>query len=129
MSTSNTIRKWIIGLVAACKGEEKEVPIEQVVPGDVLVVKPGARIPVEGQVPEGFSAVDESMLTGESMPVDKAAGDAVYGPKNCITELGGQCLHAGLIGFKHPRTNEYIEIVSELPEYFTRFLNKNINRN
>ncbi len=57
------------------------------------------------------------------------AGDAVYGPKNCITELGGQCLHAGLIGFKHPRTNEYIEIVSELPEYFTRFLNKNINRN
>lgn len=52
------------------------------------------------------------------------AGDEVYGPKNCIKELGGQCLHAGLIGFIHPRTNEYIEIESELPEYFTKFLQK-----
>ncbi|MGN1417886.1 MAG: RluA family pseudouridine synthase [Acutalibacteraceae bacterium] len=50
------------------------------------------------------------------------AGDAVYGPKKCITSLGGQCLHAGLIGFKHPRTGEYIEIQSELPEYFNVFL-------
>lgn len=50
------------------------------------------------------------------------AGDAVYGPKKVITSLEGQCLHAGLIGFKHPRTNKYIEIESELPEYFTRFL-------
>ena len=52
------------------------------------------------------------------------AGDPVYGPKKVITELGGQCLHAGLIGFIHPRTGEYIEIDSELPEYFTVFLNK-----
>lgn len=50
------------------------------------------------------------------------AGDAVYGPKKIITSLEGQCLHAGLIGFKHPRTNKYIEIESELPEYFTKFL-------
>lgn len=50
------------------------------------------------------------------------AGDPVYGPKKVITSLGGQCLHAGLIGFKHPRTNEYIEIKSDLPEYFTKFL-------
>lgn len=52
------------------------------------------------------------------------AGDAVYGPKKCITELNGQCLHAGLIGFVHPRTGEYIELESELPAYFKSFLGK-----
>ena len=55
------------------------------------------------------------------------AGDPVYGPKKIITSLEGQCLHAGLIGFKHPRTNKYIEIESELPEYFTKFL-RGLNR-
>lgn len=50
------------------------------------------------------------------------AGDPVYGPKNVITKLHGQCLHAGLIGFIHPRTGEYIEIRSELPDYFTDFI-------
>ncbi len=50
------------------------------------------------------------------------AGDPVYGPKKVITSLGGQCLHAGLIGFKHPRTRQYIEIESELPDYFKTFL-------
>lgn len=50
------------------------------------------------------------------------AGDPVYGPKKVITSLGGQCLHAGLIGFKHPRSRQYIEVTSELPEYFTTFL-------
>ncbi|MCR4925618.1 MAG: RluA family pseudouridine synthase [Clostridiales bacterium] len=50
------------------------------------------------------------------------AGDEVYGPSKVITSLGGQCLHAGLIGFIHPRTKEYIEIKSELPQYFTDFL-------
>lgn len=49
------------------------------------------------------------------------AGDPVYGPKNIITKLNGQCLHAGLIGFIHPRSGEYMEIRSELPEYFTDF--------
>lgn len=52
------------------------------------------------------------------------AGDSVYGPKKVIEYLGGQCLHAGLIGFKHPRTNKYIEIESELPDYFTDFLRR-----
>lgn len=50
------------------------------------------------------------------------AGDPVYGPKKIITSLNGQCLHAGLIGFKHPRSGKYIEIKSELPPYFTDFL-------
>jgi len=59
-------------------GEEKEIPIDEVEIGDIIVVKPGAKIPVDGTVLEGHTAIDESMLTGESMPVDKKAGDAVY---------------------------------------------------
>lgn len=55
------------------------------------------------------------------------AGDDVYGPKKVIKELGGQCLHAKHIGFKHPRTGEYLEFESELPAYFTSFLAK-LNR-
>lgn len=50
------------------------------------------------------------------------AGDQVYGPKNTPKYLNGQCLHAGLIGFIHPRTGEYMEFTSELPEYFQKFL-------
>jgi Cu+-exporting ATPase len=60
------------------EGSEKEMPIDEVEPGDVIIVKPGARIPVDGTVLEGRTAIDESMLTGESMPVDKQAGDAVF---------------------------------------------------
>jgi P-type Cu+ transporter len=60
-------------------GVEQEVAIEAVRRGDVVVVRPGERIPVDGQVVEGSSAVDESMLTGESMPVSKGAGDRVFG--------------------------------------------------
>ena len=58
--------------------EEREVPIEQVKAGDVFLVRPGMSVPVDGEVIEGESAVDESMLTGESLPVEKAAGDSVY---------------------------------------------------
>ena len=60
-------------------GIEKEVPIEQVKKGDLLVVRPGESIPVDGRVVEGHSAVNESALTGESIPVDKEVGDMVYG--------------------------------------------------
>ncbi len=59
-------------------GEEKEIPIDEVEVGDIIVVKPGAKIPVDGTVIEGNTAIDESMLTGESMPVDKKANDEVY---------------------------------------------------
>ena len=52
------------------------------------------------------------------------AGDDVYGPKKVITELSGQCLHAIKLGFLHPKTQEYMEFNSELPEYFNKFLNK-----
>ncbi|PKH10343.1 heavy metal translocating P-type ATPase [Planomicrobium sp. MB-3u-38] len=60
-------------------GIETEVPLEEVVIGDTIFVKPGEKIPVDGEVLEGTTAVDESMLTGESLPVDKAAGDLLYG--------------------------------------------------
>ncbi|WP_258833568.1 heavy metal translocating P-type ATPase [Peribacillus frigoritolerans] len=60
-------------------GVEKEVPLEEVVISDTILVKPGEKIPVDGEVVEGTTAVDESMLTGESLPVDKKAGDALFG--------------------------------------------------
>lgn len=60
-------------------GAEKEIPLEEVVIGDTVLVKPGEKIPVDGEVVEGTTAVDESMLTGESLPVDKKAGDILYG--------------------------------------------------
>ncbi len=60
-------------------GQEHEVPVSEVVVGDVVIVKPGTKIPVDGEVVEGASAVDESMVTGESLPIDKAVGDKVVG--------------------------------------------------
>ena len=60
-------------------GTERDVPLEQVKPGDALRVRPGERVPVDGVVREGTSAVDESMVTGEPLPVEKSAGDKVTG--------------------------------------------------
>ncbi len=80
--TSESIKK-LMGLapktaIVIQEGKEMEVPIEEVEIGDVIVVKPGDKIPVDGVVLEGTTAIDEAMLTGESMPVDKKAGDPVY---------------------------------------------------
>ncbi|AKL86344.1 YvgX [Bacillus atrophaeus UCMB-5137] len=61
------------------EGQEQVIPIEDVITGDLVYVKPGERIPVDGEVTEGRSAVDESMITGESIPVDKSPGDSVTG--------------------------------------------------
>jgi Cu+-exporting ATPase len=80
--TSDAIKK-LMGLapktaIVMADGEEKEIPIDEVEIGDVIVVKPGAKIPVDGVVLEGHTSIDESMLTGESMPVDKTEGGKVY---------------------------------------------------
>ncbi len=79
--TGGAIRK-LMGLrpktaVILEDGEEKDIPISQVKVGDMVLVRPGERIPVDGEVTDGRSAVDESMLTGEPLPADKKKGDAV----------------------------------------------------
>jgi len=81
--TSEAIRR-LMGLRAKTarvfrEGEEIDLPIEEVLRGDVVVVRPGEKIPVDGIVLEGYSAVDESMLTGESIPMEKKPGDEVIG--------------------------------------------------
>jgi len=60
-------------------GAERDVPIEQVVVGDLVLVRPGERIAVDGEVIEGRGHVDESLITGESLPVAKATGDRLTG--------------------------------------------------
>jgi Cu+-exporting ATPase len=81
--TSEAIKK-LMGLRAKTarvwrNGQEVDIPIQQVVAGEVVIVRPGERIPVDGVVLDGFAAVDESMLTGESLPIDKRPGDRVVG--------------------------------------------------
>lgn len=81
--SSEAIKK-LIGLQAKTAtvlrdGVEKEIPLEEVLVGDIFIVKPGEKIPVDGEIIEGRSALDESMLTGESIPIDKIPGDFVIG--------------------------------------------------
>ncbi|MFH2104805.1 MAG: heavy metal translocating P-type ATPase [Parcubacteria group bacterium] len=81
--TGEAIKK-LLGLQAktarvARDGEEKDIPIAEVIVGDIVIVRPGEKIPVDGQIIAGSSSVDESMITGESMPVGKKTGDSVIG--------------------------------------------------
>lgn len=81
--TSEAIKK-LMGLAPKTamiirNGKEVEMAIEEVEVGDIIVVKPGEKMPVDGEVIEGMTSVDESMLTGESMPVEKNIGDAIIG--------------------------------------------------
>ncbi len=80
---------------------------------------------------EGFTYIKCRLETGRTHQIrvhmaslgHPIAGDPVYGPKKVITKLQGQCLHAGLIGFIHPKTKEYLEFTSEVPKYFSSYLN------
>ncbi|KKQ77076.1 MAG: copper-translocating P-type ATPase, Cu2+-exporting ATPase, partial [Parcubacteria group bacterium GW2011_GWC1_38_6] len=81
--TSDAIKK-LMGLQAKTAriikdGISQDIPIEQVVNGDIILVRPGEKVPVDGKIIKGSSAVDESMLTGESLPVEKNIGDIVIG--------------------------------------------------
>lgn len=81
--TSEAIKK-LMGLapktaIVLQGDQEIEIPIEEVEVGDIIIVKPGSKIPVDGEIVEGHTSVDESMLTGESMPVEKFKGDKVIG--------------------------------------------------
>lgn len=78
------------------EGQEKEVPAEEVKSGDLLLIRPGAVIPVDGVVVEGHSSVDESMLTGESLPVDKKPGDSVSAAT--INQGGALIIRATKVG-------------------------------
>jgi len=83
MQTGQAIEK-LLGLQAKTAlvlrgGKEVEIPIGEVIVGDIIIVKPGAKIPVDGKIIEGKTSIDESMITGESIPVDKVIGDSVIG--------------------------------------------------
>ena len=100
-STSTAIKK-LMGLQPKtvtkilADGSEEEVPIREGAVGDVLVVKPGEKIPVDGEVTEGASFVDESMITGESIPVEKVKGQPVYA--GTINEKGSFRFRADKVG-------------------------------
>lgn len=91
-------------------GAEISVPIEEVVPGDVIIVKPGEKIPVDGEVVFGTSAVDESMLTGESIPVEKREGDAVIGAT--VNKNGSLRIRATKVG-RETALAQIIRVVEE----------------
>ena len=98
--TSDAIKK-LMGLAAKTArvvrgGVEIDVPIEQVLAGDLVVVRPGEKVPVDGVLVDGSSAVDESMLTGESMPIEKHAGDNVIGAT--MNKLGSFRFRATKVG-------------------------------
>lgn len=79
-------------------GREGEVGLDQVAVGDRLRVRPGEKVPVDGKVLEGRSAIDESMVTGESMPVTKKTGDAVIG--GTVNQSGSLIIEAERVGLE-----------------------------
>ena len=91
-------------------GAEVQIPLEQVLVGDLLVVRPGEKIPVDGQVVEGRSTVDESMLTGESLPVAKEAGSSVVGAS--INKNGSFTFRATKVG-RDTTLSQIIQLVQE----------------
>ena len=98
--TSDAIKK-LMSLAAKTArvirdGRELDLPIEEVVVGDVIIVRPGEKVPVDGVVIDGSSAVDESMLTGESIPVEKHPGDGVIGAT--MNKLGSFTFRATKVG-------------------------------
>ncbi len=112
--TSEAIKK-LMGLRAKTArvvrdGQELEVPVDDVRVGDVVIVKPGETIPVDGVVVEGRSAIDESMLTGESLPVEKKPGDAVIGAT--LNKLGMLKFEATKVG-KETALAQIIKLVED----------------
>jgi Cu+-exporting ATPase len=112
--TSEAIKR-LIGLnpktaVVVRDGEEKEVSVEEVQVGDIVIVRPGERIPVDGIVRQGYSSIDESMITGESISVDKKVGDEVIGAT--INKTGSFQFEATRVG-KDTTLARIIRLVDE----------------
>lgn len=91
-------------------GQEMIIPIEDVLQGDIVFVKPGEKVPVDGEIVEGQSALDESMLTGESIPIDKTIGDTVIG--STINKNGFLKIKATKVG-KDTALAQIIKVVEE----------------
>jgi len=91
-------------------GDEKEILISEVMTGDVVTLRPGERIPVDGEIIEGYSAVDESMLTGESLPIEKSVGDRVFG--GTINRAGSLRFRATRVG-KETALGQIIRLVED----------------
>ncbi len=94
----------------AADGSETDIPLSEVQPGDRLRVRPGERIPVDGAIREGASAVDESMVTGEPMPVDKSVGDKVIG--GTLNASGSFVMEAERVG-SETMLSQIVKLVSE----------------
>src|SRR5437870_5230564 len=92
------------------EGKETDIAVEAVVPGELLIVKPGEKIPVDGIVTEGASAVDESMLTGEPMPVPKKIGDEVIGAT--LNTTGSMTFRATRVG-KDAALGQIVQLVED----------------
>ncbi len=112
--TSEAIKK-LMGLQAKTArvirdGQEMEIPVEQVMVDDIIAVRPGEKLPVDGEIVEGYSSVDESMLTGESLPVDKNVGDTVIGAT--INKLGTFKFKATKVG-KDTALAQIVRIVED----------------
>lgn len=112
LKTGEAIEK-LLGLQAKTAlvlrdGKEQEIPIEQVVVGDILLVKPGQKIAVDGVIISGSSAIDESMITGEAIPVDKKIGDTVIGAT--INKQGSLQVKATQVG-EHTMLAQIIQMV------------------
>ncbi len=112
--TSEAIKK-LIGLkpktaMVIRDGKETEISVEDVQVGDLILVRPGERIPVDGIVRQGYSSVDESMITGESIPVDKKVGDTVIGAT--INKMGSFQVEATRVG-KDTTLARIIRLVEE----------------
>jgi Cu+-exporting ATPase len=101
-SRTNAAIKLLLGLapktarIVRDDGLEEDIPLEQVSPGDVLRIRPGEKVPVDGEVVEGDSSVDESMVTGEPIPVEKTAGTHVIGAT--VNGTGGLLMRAEKVG-------------------------------
>lgn len=96
--------------VVVRQNREEEVPVEDLLVGDVIVVKPGKRIPVDGKLIEGYSSIDEAMITGESIPVEKTIGDTVIG--GSINKTGTFKFRAAKVG-KETTLYQIIKLVEE----------------
>lgn len=112
--TSEAIKK-LIGLQAKTArvirdGQERDIPVEDVQVGDLIVVRPGEKIPVDGIVIDGASAVDESMITGESLPVEKRPGDEVIGAT--LNKTGSFTFRATKVG-SETALAQIIQLVEE----------------